>query len=132
MVATALLAAACSSASGRKEPAGGSGGTGGEPTPTTGGAGGSGGGAGGSTTPDAGSPSDSAPSSPGVDPPAGQAEAYTATALSPGTGQATDRRPVSVGFYDASVNKTFVSWMGSGGSALVTRRITNRQRRRAE
>jgi hypothetical protein len=46
-------------------------------------------------------------------------EAYVATALSPGTGQRTDRRPMPVGFYDASVNKTFVSWMGPGSNALV-------------
>ena len=49
----------------------------------------------------------------------GTGETYIATALSPGTGQRTDRRPMPVGFYDASVNKTFVTWMGPGGDALV-------------
>ena len=49
----------------------------------------------------------------------GTGETYVATALSPGTGQRTDRRPMPVGFYDASVKKTFVSWMGPGSDALV-------------
>jgi len=143
MFATALLWAACSGGGGgRSQPSGGSGGTdegtGGAPAPGTGGTGGKSsptggsvgtggsptGGAGGQggapLTPDAGSAADAdAPPATGMDPPAGQAETYAATALSPGTGQATDRRPVAVGFYDAGVNKTFVSWMGSGGSALV-------------
>jgi hypothetical protein len=145
MIATALLMA-CSASSATREPTGGSGGdgeggAGGEPTTATGGQGGSAsGGKGGAETggsggggsggqgggdpgqPDAGRPvtPDAAPGgSTGMDPPAGGVELYMATALSPGTGQATDRRPVSVGFYDARVNKTFVSWMGSGGSALV-------------
>jgi hypothetical protein len=143
----ALAVAACSSGGGRQQPAGGSGGgdgegTGGAPA-VTGGAGGKGGsatggasGGGGSpstggasgadasvpATPDAssaGAPEGGPSAPPGVDPPAGQAETFAATALSPGTGQATDRRPVSVGFHDPGVNKTFVSWQGSGGSALV-------------
>jgi BNR repeat-containing family member len=141
-VTAAVLAAACSSSAGRGTPSGGGGGDeggmGGEPA-RTGGAGGTGGaapgtgGLGGSSTgaaggtggddagaPDAGGTADAgAGAPPGVDPPVGQAETYTATALSPGTGQATDRRPISVGFHDARVNKTFVTWMGPGGSALV-------------
>ena len=57
------------------------------------------------------------PDSGAADP--GTGETYMATALSRGTGQRTDRRPMPVGFYDASVNKTFVSWMGPGSDALV-------------
>lgn len=42
------------------------------------------------------------------------AETFSATLLSANAGAKTDRRPVPVGFYSASANKTFVSWMGSG------------------
>ena len=44
------------------------------------------------------------------------AETFSATMLSPDSGAKTDRRPVPVGFYSASVNKTFVSWMGTGAT----------------
>ncbi len=62
---------------------------------------------------------DSAPPAEAGAPDPGTGETYMATALSRGTGQRTDRRPMPVGFYDASVNKTFVSWMGPGSDALV-------------
>jgi hypothetical protein len=39
--------------------------------------------------------------------------------LSAGAGVRTDRRPISIGFYDAKVKKTFVSWMGTGSDAVV-------------
>jgi hypothetical protein len=71
---------------------------------------------------EAGPPGIDASTSPGSDAaavdPAGS-ESYVATALSRGTGQRTDRRPMPIGFFDASVNKTFVSWMGPGSDALV-------------
>jgi hypothetical protein len=112
----------------------GSSGTGGGPSSggaggsaTTGGSGGAGasGGSGGSTggapaevgTPEVPATDGSAPDMGAPDP--GTGETYMATALSRGTGQRTDRRPMPVGFYDASVNKTFVSWMGPGSDALV-------------
>jgi hypothetical protein len=85
------------------------------------GAGGSGGsaGAGADASPpaiDARPPaSDASPPEP--DP--GSGETYAATALSPGKGQRTDRRPIPVGFHDARANKTFVSWMGPGSDAIV-------------
>jgi hypothetical protein len=56
---------------------------------------------------------------PGPEPDPGGSETYAATALSPGKGQRTDRRPIPVGFYDATANKTFVSWMGPGSDAIV-------------
>jgi hypothetical protein len=128
LLLTAALVA-CSSAGPRR------GGTGGD-TAGAGGASGDGGAAGGtsgqggsggsSADATASPPADAAragaeagpqPDAAAVDP--GGSEAYTATALSKGTGQRTDRRPMPVGFYDASVNKTFVSWMGPGSDALV-------------
>jgi hypothetical protein len=42
------------------------------------------------------------------------AETFSDTLLSAGAGAKTDRRPVPVGFYSATANKTFVSWMGGG------------------
>jgi hypothetical protein len=45
------------------------------------------------------------------------AETYSATMLSAGAGAVTDRRPVPVGLYDASVNKTWVTWMGSASNS---------------
>jgi hypothetical protein len=113
--------------------------TGGNPmtggTPGQNGSGGSGaagnaGGAGGSPS-DGGSTVEALPppevgsdAGPGTPPDGGAvdpsgSETYVATALSKGTGQRTDRRPMPVGFYDATVNKTFVSWMGPGSDALV-------------
>lgn len=44
------------------------------------------------------------------------AETFSASMLSPDSGAKTDRRPVPVGFYSASANKTFVSWMGTGST----------------
>ena len=45
------------------------------------------------------------------------AETYSATMLSAGAGAVTDRRPVPIGLYDASVNKTWVTWMGSASNS---------------
>ncbi|HEY0708395.1 MAG TPA: BNR-4 repeat-containing protein, partial [Polyangia bacterium] len=112
---------------------GGSSGSGGQPgsggttasggTTGAGGAGAGGSGSGGTTPrPDGGGDTNTPPADTGSDvmtPPAGDRETYEATALSAGTGQRTDRRPISVGFYDATANKTFVSWMGPGSDALV-------------
>ncbi|HEY0715163.1 MAG TPA: BNR-4 repeat-containing protein [Polyangia bacterium] len=113
-----------SSNSGGSPGAGGAsnpGGSGGTSNP--GGSGGSSGSGGTTTRPDAGPTDMSTPGDTGGEaappPPAGDRETYVATALSPGTGQRTDRRPISVGFYDATANKTFVSWMGPGSDALV-------------
>jgi hypothetical protein len=39
--------------------------------------------------------------------------------ISEDSGIHTDRRPISVGFYDSAVNKTFISWMGSYSDAVV-------------
>lgn len=39
--------------------------------------------------------------------------------ISDNAGIITDRRPISVGFYDSAVNKTFISWMGSRSNAVV-------------
>jgi hypothetical protein len=47
------------------------------------------------------------------------AETYSATLLLSGAGVRTDRRPISIGFYDASVNRTFISWMGANSEAWV-------------
>ena len=96
---------------------GSSGGSGGTAGVAGGGAGGAAGvsGSGGASSNDAAMPGDA--STPAPDP-AG-AETYVVTTLSPGTGQRTDRRPIPVGFYDATANKTFVSWMGPGSDALV-------------
>src|SRR5688572_26757174 len=47
------------------------------------------------------------------------AETYSASMLSAGAGAVTDRRPVPVGLYDASVNKTWVTWMGGGSSIAI-------------
>ncbi len=41
------------------------------------------------------------------------------TKISEDAGIHTDRRPISVGFYDSTVNKTFISWMGSYSDAVV-------------
>jgi hypothetical protein len=102
----------------------GSGGSPGSSGGDSGNPGSGGSGAGGSTPDDASSgtggavPSDAAdPGNPGGDP--GGAETYVATLLSKGTGQRTDRRPIPVGLYDATANKTFVTWMGPGSDALV-------------
>jgi hypothetical protein len=51
--------------------------------------------------------------------PAGNGETFAATMLSAGAGVRTDRRPISIGFHDAKVNKTFVSWMGINSDAVV-------------
>jgi hypothetical protein len=88
---------------------------------TTGGSGGTAGGSdAGTTEPDGGGDAGTGPQPDGAVPadPAGS-ETYVAAPLSRGTGQRTDRRPMPIGFYDASVNKTFVSWMGPGSDALV-------------
>jgi hypothetical protein len=87
---------------------------------TSSGSGGAGNGTGGTGEGDASAPEDMAPP-PGdtAGPSAGGVETYTATVLSKGTGQRTDRRPIPVGFYDATANKTFVTWMGPGSNALV-------------
>jgi hypothetical protein len=45
------------------------------------------------------------------------AETYSATMLSAGAGATTDRRPIPIGLYDASVNKTWVTWMGSASNS---------------
>jgi hypothetical protein len=47
------------------------------------------------------------------------AETYSATILSAGAGAVTDRRPIPIGLYDASVNKTWVTWMGGGNSIAI-------------
>ena len=39
--------------------------------------------------------------------------------ISDDSGIQTDRRPISIGFYDGGANKTFISWMGSYSSAVV-------------
>ena len=144
LVATAaLVLAACSGGNvgpGVPRPTGGSGGTGtggsGGGMPGTGGTAGSTGGIAGSPGGTAGSAGGTAPNQPdagvggrtsdarpptdGSVPVPAIGETYApATALSPGTGQLTDRRPIPIGFYDATVNKTFVSWMGPGSDALV-------------
>ena len=105
---------------------GGAGGsaTGGSGSGGSGGAGNTAGSGGSAATDGAAAEAPTTPPSDGAAPEAGTpdpgtGETYQATALSPGKGQRTDRRPIPVGFYDATVNKTFVSWMGPGSDALV-------------
>jgi len=43
----------------------------------------------------------------------------TISKLSEDAGIHTDRRPISIGFYDSTANKTFVCWMGSYSDAIV-------------
>ena len=47
------------------------------------------------------------------------AQSSTLFKISEDAGIQTDRRPISIGFYDSVSNKTFVSWMGSYSSAVV-------------
>jgi BNR repeat-containing family member len=134
VVCLALVMAACG---GGKAPrpgtAGGSGGEGGVGgggggAPPAGGAGGTssdasaiGGSGGMAAQPDGAIGRDSSPdrgSAPDY-PPGGKGESYAATMLSPGAGVRTDRRPVSIGFHDPGVKKTFISWMGVGSNAIV-------------
>jgi hypothetical protein len=97
---------------------GGAGGSGGAGGTASGGSGGSGGGGVAGMDARAGGGADSGGSVDGA-PPAGSGETYATTMLSPGKGTRTDRRPISIGFYDKTANKTFVSWMGAGSDAIV-------------
>jgi hypothetical protein len=47
------------------------------------------------------------------------AETYSATMLSPNAGAVTDRRPIPIGFYDATVNRTWVTWMNGSSDAVI-------------
>lgn len=47
------------------------------------------------------------------------AQTYSLTKISEKSNVRTDRRPIHVGFYDASVNKTFVCWMGAKSHPIV-------------
>ena len=47
------------------------------------------------------------------------AQDITVTRISDDSGVHTDRRPISVGYYDSSTDKTFISWMGPFSSAMV-------------
>jgi hypothetical protein len=137
VLAAAVASTACSGGSlgpSAPRPTGGrsgdstGGGSGAAGVSGTGGAGGNTGSAGGASgtgpaRPDAGSgggASDARPRADASAPGPAVGETYApGTSLSPGTGQLTDRRPIPIGFYDATANKTFVSWMGPGSDALV-------------
>jgi hypothetical protein len=47
------------------------------------------------------------------------AETYSTAMLSPNAGAVTDRRPIPIGFYDASVNRTWVTWMNGSSDAVI-------------
>jgi hypothetical protein len=137
ILVTILALAGCAAGAGPKKPV--TGGAGGEEAGGSGGAGGSAGmggasgtggadaasagtgGAGGSpvSADAAGGPRDAGGGTGGSPGNGGSGESYAAVMLSPGTGVRTDRRPISIGFYDATVNKTFLSWMGNGSDAIV-------------
>ena len=44
---------------------------------------------------------------------------YSVTLLSPRSNTRSDQRPINIGFYDATANKTFVTWMGANSTAVV-------------
>src|SRR4051794_32250676 len=44
---------------------------------------------------------------------------FAVTRISEKSNIRSDRRPIHVGFYDATANKTFVSWMGANSCAIV-------------
>ena len=50
---------------------------------------------------------------------AGAQQTFSISKISEDANTRSDQRPIQVGFYDASVNKTFVSWMGANSTAVV-------------
>jgi hypothetical protein len=44
---------------------------------------------------------------------------FSVTKISEKANTRSDQRPIQIGFYDAGVNKTFVTWMGANSTAVV-------------
>ncbi len=46
-------------------------------------------------------------------------QAYSVTKISEDSNIRSDQRPISIGFYDKKVDKTFITWMGAKSTAIV-------------